>query len=107
MKIAVTGASGNLGSALLRRILAEGTGAGAGDEVLGISRRSPTDLPAGVTWSEIDVAADDAPQRLSAAFEGYDAVVHLAWMIRPGHDESILWRTNVRGSRNVLEAAER
>jgi nucleoside-diphosphate-sugar epimerase len=113
MKIAVTGASGNLGSALLRRIGAESAARGAGEppahEVVGISRRAPAEPvgpPGAVTWSAIDVAADGALPLLTAAFAGCDAVVHLAWMIQPGHDESLLARTNVHGSRVVLQAAE-
>jgi UDP-glucose 4-epimerase len=103
MKIAVTGASGNLGSALLRRLAGDGAG---GHEVLGISRRAPSDPPGAVAWSEIDVGADDAMPRLTAAFAGCDAVVHLAWMIQPGHDEALLARTNVHGTRHVVRAAE-
>jgi UDP-glucose 4-epimerase len=100
MKIAVTGASGNLGSALLRRLTA------AGHDVVGVSRRAAEPLPAGVTWREVDVGADAAPEALAAAFRGCDAVVHLAWMIQPQHDEALLERTNVGGTRHVLGAAE-
>jgi nucleoside-diphosphate-sugar epimerase len=102
MKIAVTGASGNLGSALLRRIAAGNDT----HEVLGISRRAPADPAGAASWAEIDVGADDALPRLTRAFTGHDAVVHLAWRIQPGHDESQLVRANVDGSRNVLRAAQ-
>jgi len=100
MKIAVTGASGNLGSALLRCVTT------AGHHVLGVSRRAPAALPRDVTWREVDVGADSAPEVLASAFQGCDAVVHLAWMIQPQHDEAMLERTNVHGTRNVLGAAE-
>jgi len=100
MKIAVTGASGNLGSALLRRLGA------AGHHVVGVSRRAASGTPPGVTWREADVGAGAAPEVLATAFQGCDAVVHLAWMIQPGHDEALLERTNVRGTRHVLGAAE-
>jgi UDP-glucose 4-epimerase len=104
VRIAVTGASGNLGSALLRRLATE---VPTGHEVVGVSRRAPERRPAGVTWREVDVGSDDAPALLADAFEGCDAVVHLAWMIQPSHDERMLLRTNVLGSRHVLDAAER
>lgn len=100
MKIAVTGASGNLGSAMLRGLTA------AGHEVVGVSRRAAEPPPPGVTWREVDVGAGSAPEALTTAFRGCDAVVHLAWMIQPGHDEAVLERTNVRGTRHVLGAAE-
>ncbi len=44
--------------------------------------------------------------RLEAAFRGADAVVHLAWQIQPSHDRDRLRRTNVEGTRRVLEAAD-
>ncbi len=36
---------------------------------------------------------------------GADAVVHLAWLLQPNHDERELYRVNVTGTRNVLAAA--
>ena len=99
MKIAVTGASGNLGSAVLRRL-------STGHQAVGVSRRAPARPPTGVTWREVDVGSGSAPEALAAAFGGCDAVVHLAWMIQPGHDEALLARTNVTGTRHVLGAAE-
>ena len=100
MKIAITGASGNLGSALLRRLTT------AGHDLVGVSRRAAEPPPPGVTWRQVDVGSDVAPEALAAAFRGCDAVVHLAWMIRPGHEKALLERTNVRGTRHVLGAAE-
>jgi uncharacterized protein DUF892 len=44
---------------------------------------------------------------LEPIFEGADAVVHLAWAIRPSHDAETLKRINVDGSRRVFEAAAR
>jgi UDP-glucose 4-epimerase len=102
MRIAVTGASGNLGSALLRRLTAAD---GGGHEVLGLSRRAPEPTPPGVRWAEVDLGTDGAVGRLTDAFAGVDAVVHLAWQIQPGHDIERLHRVNVEGSRQVIEAA--
>jgi nucleoside-diphosphate-sugar epimerase len=101
MRIVVTGASGNLGSALLREL----TGAADAPAVLGISRRAPKVPPPGVTWLEADLAAADAPVRLTTGFAGADAVVHLAWQVKPGRDAQRQRRVNVDGSRAVLDAA--
>jgi nucleoside-diphosphate-sugar epimerase len=37
-------------------------------------------------------------------FRGADAVVHLAWLIQPSRDLSLLWRTNVDGSTRLFRA---
>lgn len=97
MRIAVVGASGNVGSALLRAL---------GDEpqvrsIRGIARRLPAlDLPK-VEW----VAADIVDANLEQLFRGVDAVVHLAWAIQPTRDRRTLIQVNVTGSRRVFEAA--
>ena len=102
MKIAVIGASGNLGTALLRRLAKED-----GVEVVGVSRRAPRpEGPyAGVAWHEIDVADADSRERLAPVLAGADAVVHLAWALQPNHDEHALWTTNVHGTAALLDAA--
>ena len=106
MRIAITGASGNVGTALLRRLHRANT-EGAALEVVGISRRAPdpSQAPyAGVRWHEADVGQPGGTD-LERAFAGVDAVVHLAWQIQPNHDLAALYRTNVTGTANVLDAA--
>jgi nucleoside-diphosphate-sugar epimerase len=44
---------------------------------------------------------------LRAIFRGADAVVHLAWLIQPSHRPDELWRTNVVGTRSVIESQDR
>ena len=107
MKIAITGASGNVGTALLRALHDDG----AVTDIVGISRRVPPadeEPYAGVEWHSIDVGAatdgDEAVTALAEAFAGADAVVHLAWIIFPNHDREMLRRVNVDGTRRVLEA---
>src|SRR3954464_10914328 len=90
MRIAVVGASGNVGTALLRRLHAAQSERADDLEIVGIARRVPDATQApydGVTWVALDVAAGDARQRLAEAFKGCDAVVHLAWVLQPNHDE--------------------
>jgi nucleoside-diphosphate-sugar epimerase len=101
--IVVVGASGNVGTALLRRLRAEG-----GHQIVGVARRIPSGAEyAGIDWRACDIGAPDATGTLSGIFQGADAVVHLAWQIQPSHDRAALRRTNVDGSRAVIDAAVR
>lgn len=103
MRIVITGATGNTGIALLRRLQREHV------EIVGIVRRLPDDAPpfAGVEWHSIDVGRPDSVARLGCAMTGADAVIHLAWHMQPSHHEPerVLARTNIDGTRNVLTAA--
>src|SRR5215213_2680205 len=103
MRIAVTGATGNAGTALLRRLRDEPEVT----SVVGLSRRPPdTGTPPydRVDWVHLDIADPRSLPALVDAFAGADAVVHLAWRIQPSHDEPALRRTNVDGSRQVAAA---
>jgi UDP-glucose 4-epimerase len=104
MRIAVVGASGNLGSATLRRLAQENAVRDEPLTVLGVSRRAPRESGP-VDWVALDLSAESATTGLTEALRGVDAVVHLAWKLQPGHDERELWRTNVLGTRAVLAAA--
>lgn len=115
MRVAVVGASGNVGSGVLRA-LRDHPDTRA---VVGVARRPPAPGAApehlGVSWRAIDVAAGEPDSReedltvtaLTRAFDGVDAVVHLAWQIQPNHDRDLLRRTNVEGTRRVARAAVR
>jgi len=97
MRVVVAGASGNVGTSLLRAL----GGEAAVTSVLGLARRRPELELAKTTWATADVAADD----LTGHFRGADVVVHLAWLIQPSHDPFAMWRTNVVGTERVLAAA--
>ncbi|MBD7951345.1 NAD-dependent epimerase/dehydratase family protein [Oerskovia rustica] len=113
MRVVVVGASGNVGSALLRRL--------AGDpvvtSVVGVASRVPradgssTVVPPFDTaeWARCDLTDPEevVASRLAGAFVGADAVVHLAWAIDPAHDREELARVNVEGTRRVAAAAAR
>ncbi|MBT2531042.1 NAD-dependent epimerase/dehydratase family protein [Arthrobacter sp. ISL-48] len=108
MRIAIVGASGNMGTALLRNLQGQLAKRPGSLELVGVSRRLPdTAQPpyAGVEWHTLDVGQDDDLPRLRSALAGVDAVVHLAWQLQPNRDLDILHRTNVTGTGNVLEAA--
>jgi len=99
MKVAVIGATGNVGSALLRALEHEERVR----EVVGIARRRPATELSKVTWATADVVTDD----LEPVLAGADVVVHLAWLIQPSRDERVTYAVNVEGSRRVFEAAAR
>ena len=95
----MTGASGNIGSAVLREVSAKGD-----CELLALARRRPP-VPhaadqASVEWRSADVSYDD----LVPLFTGAGAVVHLAWKMQPTHRPEETWETNVVGTRRVLQA---
>jgi UDP-glucose 4-epimerase len=102
MRVVIVGATGNAGTALIRRLRAD-----RDVEIAGVARRLPE--PVGdyrdVEWHSADVAAEDATERLAGIFRGADAVVNLAWQIQPSHDPRRLFRTNVLGSQAVARAA--
>jgi nucleoside-diphosphate-sugar epimerase len=97
MKVAIVGATGNVGSALIRALERDERVR----EVVGIARRVPDHVPPKVVWKAADVGKDD----LTPALEGADVVVHLAWLIQPEHTPEVLEQVNVEGSRRVFEAA--
>jgi UDP-glucose 4-epimerase len=99
MKVAVVGATGNMGSALLRALEHDERVR----EIVGVARRRPDRAVAKVTWRTADIVRDD----LAPVLEGAHVVVHLAWAIQPSRDESVTYAINVEGSRRVFEAAAR
>jgi UDP-glucose 4-epimerase len=96
VRIVVIGASGNVGTSLLRALAADDDI----DEIVGLARRLPLgDFP-WTEWHAADIVHDD----LVPLFGGADCVVHLAWAIQPSHDLAALRRTNVDGSEWVFRA---
>ncbi|SHN49502.1 Nucleoside-diphosphate-sugar epimerase [Geodermatophilus obscurus] len=104
LKVAVTGASGNVGTALLRRLTAPGGGVA---EVRGLARRQPPSLAPydGVRWHLADLGETRSEHELTRFLDGVDAVVHLAWALQPGRQPERLHRVNVEGTRRVARAA--
>ncbi|NKY87386.1 NAD-dependent epimerase/dehydratase family protein [Nocardia veterana] len=104
MRIVITGASGNVGTAVLRAL------ADTDDDILALARRPPgTEHPpyARARWLACDIGAPAAATELDAAMRGADAVVHLAWAVHPHRDDPPLRRTNRTGTDQVLRAAVR
>ncbi|MBI5161284.1 MAG: NAD-dependent epimerase/dehydratase family protein [Micrococcales bacterium] len=101
MRIVIVGGTGNVGSALVRRLRADP------DAVpVVLARRLPRDggQYGGVEAHRIDVAGADAVVTLTRLFRGADAVVDLAWALQPNRHPRRMWETNVRGLGHVLRA---
>jgi nucleoside-diphosphate-sugar epimerase len=99
MRVAIVGATGNVGSALLRALERDERVR----EVVGIARRRPDRKVEKVTWAVADIGRDDA--ELDRALVGADVVVHLAWLIQPARRPDVMEAVNVHGSRRVFDAA--
>ncbi|MFE0678734.1 NAD-dependent epimerase/dehydratase family protein [Streptomyces sp. NPDC058867] len=97
-RIVVTGATGNVGSSLVR-VLNEDRRAGP---VEGWARRSPERADSGTAWRKVDLSVER--EDLPALLTGVDVVVHLAWRFHPARDPAVTWRTNVLGSVRLFEA---
>ena len=92
--ILVTGAAGFIGGRLVERLRE------AGHEVRGLDRA--TDKGRGIAASDI---GEPGPWQDSA--EGCATVIHTAAVVSNAVSAEVQWRTNVLGTRNVLDAAVR
>ena len=98
MRVVVVGATGNIGTSVLRSLeKEEGV-----ESVLGLARRLPGLTMPRVEWASADVVSDD----LVPHFRGADAVVLLAWIIQPSRDLNKQWMVNVEGSTRAARAAK-
>lgn len=96
MRVVVVGATGNVGTSVLRSLEMEERV----ESVLGLARRLPGLRMSKVEWAQADIARDD----LVPHFRGADAVVLLAWLIQPSRDLNKLWMVNVEGSMRAARA---
>lgn len=97
MKVVITGATGNVGTSLVRCL----SGDSAISRIVGLARRAPQRPLERAEFVAADVTSSD----LVPVFQGADAVVHLAWLIQPGRDEAVTREVNVVGSQRVFDAA--
>lgn len=102
MRIVITGASGNVGTAVLEQLISSGD-----HELVGVVRRPPP--PEGVygdvAWHAVDLATATAARELPQILDGADAVVHLAWGFQPTRNTAYLRQVAVGGTTAVLDAA--
>ncbi|HEX6996610.1 MAG TPA: hopanoid-associated sugar epimerase [Gammaproteobacteria bacterium] len=102
MTAAVTGANGFVGAAVVRALAARG------DPVRALVRRGSNRSNLAALPVEIAEADITVPESLAAAFAGCRHVFHVAADYRLwAADPEPMYRTNVQGSLNVLEAAAR
>jgi dihydroflavonol-4-reductase len=100
MRILVTGATGKIGNAVAKRLVARG------DEVVALARdpaRARAELPAGVELATGDVTD---PASLARACEGIDGVFNCMGIFEQWlPDPDTFDRVNADGARNVVAAA--
>ncbi|OIQ44972.1 MAG: epimerase [Roseobacter sp. MedPE-SW] len=97
-KVLITGAAGDVGSALLRELAQSEDSA---YEVVATDIRPPADLPTGIRFETLDVRGDDPDQVIGR--ERPDVVIHLASIVAPT-TRDFAHAVDVIGSRNVLTA---
>lgn len=97
MRVVVVGATGNVGTSILRSLETEG----GVDSILGLARRLPGLRVPKVEWASADVTKDD----LAAHFRDADAVVLASWLVQPSRDLNKLWMVNVEGTMRAARAA--
>ncbi len=96
MRIVVVGATGNVGTSVLESLRVEQRV----EEIVAIARRPPAAESPKTTFVRADVVRSE----LAPLFKGADAVIHLAWLIQPGRNESVTRAVNVEGSERVFRA---
>jgi nucleoside-diphosphate-sugar epimerase len=97
MRVVVIGATGNVGTSVLDALRSERDI----QEIVAVARRPPERAYARTAFESADITRSD----LVPILRGADAVVHLAWLIQPGRDESVTHRVNVIGTERVFAAA--
>jgi UDP-glucose 4-epimerase len=99
VRYVITGGSGYIGSRLVERLATrEDT-----ERILICDVRPPRVFRPKVSYRELDVR-DAAAVRSVVVSERPDALIHLAFILNPMHDEAAMYDIDVGGTHNVLEA---
>jgi len=97
MRVAVTGGSGQLGTQLLVRLVADETV----ESIVSLDKRPPSVQSYKLHAVEGDVRGPG----LEKVFEGCEALFHFAFDVTTVVDRDVFWGVNVEGTKNVLRAA--
>jgi UDP-glucose 4-epimerase len=97
MRVAVTGGSGQLGTHVLRRLVADETI----ESIVSLDKRWPSVRSDKLFPAEGDVRGPG----LEKVFEGCEALFHFAFVVTAVVDRDVFWGVNVEGTKNVLRAA--
>src|SRR2546421_4388171 len=100
MRYVITGGSGYIGSRLIERLV----GRDDTERVVIADIRPPRSFRPKVEFSKVDVR-DGAGVQALLERERPDALLHLAFVLNPMHDENAMYEIDVGGTHNVLEAA--
>jgi UDP-glucose 4-epimerase len=95
-RVVVIGATGNVGTSVVAALSAQTEV----DEIVAVARRAPQRPLENARFEAADIRTAD----LEAVVRGADVVIHLAWLIQPGRDESVTYSVNVEGTRRLLRA---
>src|SRR5581483_8143298 len=97
MKVVVTGGSGQLGTLVLDRLVADRKI----KKIVSLDLVPPTVPSTRIDWR----IADLRDPGLERHMEGADALVHLAFIVMPRATAETMYAVNVEGSRRIFAAA--
>ena len=100
MRYLITGGSGYIGSRLVDHL----SGRPETEAIVVADLRPPASFRPKTSFQRLDVR-DKAAVRALVEAERPDALVHLAFLLNPIHDEAAMYDVDVNGTQNVLEAA--
>jgi Nucleoside-diphosphate-sugar epimerases len=100
LRYLITGGSGYLGTRLVARLAKRPES----ERVTVADLRPPPAFASNVAYEELDVRDRERARRL-VEHERPDALVHLAFVLNPIHDEHRMYEIDVGGTQNILEAA--
>lgn len=101
MRYVITGGSGYLGSRLVEKLAEQDET----ERIVLTDIRPPRATHPKTEYRELDIRSPEMTSLLEA--EKPDALVHLAFILNPIHDEALMYDIDVNGTQNALEAAER